>query len=135
MFSGPEVLWARRAFLLLISFSTRNPGDSFQGFKLIHKKVTREKDSTGWGSAFIGLETIFPLPPISQGFLGPCYYSERFESIVPVVRLLSKLLDFLAQSQSKRSSKQTRPFNLPGSPRAPLALQGQGEEWGGEGYP
>lgn len=78
----------------------------------------------------MGLETVFSLLPISQGFLGSIYYSERFESVVLVGRLLSKFLAFLTESQGKRPLKQSRPFNLPGSP---LALPGRGEEWGGEG--
>lgn len=82
-------------------------------------------------SAFMDLETVFSLLSISQGFLGSIYYSERFESVVLVVRLLSKFLAFLAESQGKRPLNQSRPFNLPGSP---LALLGRGKEWGGEGY-
>lgn len=80
-------------------------------------------------SAFMGLETVFSLLSISQGFLESIYYSERFESVVLVVRLLSKFLAFLAESQVKRPLNQSRPFNLPGSP---LALLSQGKEWGGD---
>jgi len=72
-------------------------------------------------------------PTHLPGVLRPYYYSYSFERIVPVVRLLTKLPAFIAQSQGKSPSKQSKPFSLLGSSRAPLALQGQGEEWGGEG--
>lgn len=58
----------------------------------------------------MGLKAVFPLPPISQGFPGPCYSSNRFESIVQVVRLLSKPLAFLAQRQGKKTLKAEQTF-------------------------
>lgn len=63
----------------------------------------------------MGLETVFSLLPISQGFLGSIYYSERFESVVLVGRLLSKFLAFLAGKPGPKKTplKLSRPFNLP----------------------
>ena len=51
----------------------------------------------------------FPSYPFLKGFFGSIYYSERFESVVLVVRLLSKFLAFLEETQGKRPLKQNRP--------------------------
>lgn len=124
MFPGPEVLWARRAFLLLLSFNPKNPGDSFQGFKVTHNKGKR----CHWHLLYWVWRLYFPSYPFLKGFLGLFTIQRDLRALVVlVVRLLSKFLAFLAESQGKRPLNQSRPFNLPGSR---LALLSRGKEWG-----
>lgn len=93
----------------------------FRASEYYTKKQQEKKDATDWGSAWMGLKTLFPLQPISQGFLQPCYYLDSFERIGLIARLLSELA-FLVQSQDESPLKQSRFLHLPGSLRAPLAL-------------
>lgn len=82
---------------------------------------------------FDGFKHYMSLPTHLSGVLRPYYYSHSFDRVVLVIKLLSKLPGFIAQSQGKSSSKQSKHFSLPGSLRVSLALQSQGGEWGGEG--